>query len=261
MVQNNDNNNNDIHSPVKRISFFRFYEELNDHLPADYQKKIFPYEFKGKPSIRNSIHALGIPHSEVDLIIVDGISVNFNHYLQGGEHVSVYPVFESLDISPLIHLRAKPLRESRFIVDVNLGKLAHKLRLLGFDTLFSNEYEDDEIIDISLNEKRVILTRDRGILKQNIVTHGYWLRSDNPKKQLHEVVRRLQLQNSFKPFSRCTHCNNLLIKTDKEMLNGILPDDTLSYYQHFWKCPGCEKIYWQGSHFNHILKWIDKLKK
>jgi hypothetical protein len=260
MVQVSNNKANNNHSPVRRVAFFRFYEELNDHLPDEFRKKTFPYEFYGRPSVRNSIHAIGIPHSEVDLIIVNGTSVNFSYQLQGGEMVSVYPVFESLDLSPVIHLRSEPLRETRFIVDVNLGKLALKLRLLGFDTLFSNSFKDHEIISISLNEKRIILTRDKGILKQNSVTHGYWLRNDNPKKQLYEVVNRLQLQNSFRPFSRCTHCNSKLIETDKERLNGIIPDDTLSYYNQFWECTGCGRIYWKGSHFRHIFKWIEKLK-
>jgi uncharacterized protein len=250
----------DNHSPIKRVVFFRFYEELNDHLPVECRKKAFPYEFNGKPSVRNSIHALGIPHSEVDLILVNGTPVNFNYHLEGGELVSVYPVFESFDITPVIHLRSRPLRETKFIVDVNMGKLASKLRLLGFDTLFSNNYKDHEIISVSLKDKRIILTRDKGILKQNAVTHGYWLRSDNPKKQLQEVVQRFQLQNSFKPFSKCTHCNSQLVHIEKSSLKGRIPDDTLGYYAQFWECTGCGRIYWQGSHFKHIMQWIEKLK-
>ncbi|MCA1760491.1 MAG: Mut7-C ubiquitin/RNAse domain-containing protein, partial [Bacteroidales bacterium] len=141
------------HSPVIRKASFRFYEELNDHLPEAWRKKTFVYEFKGRPGIKNTIQAIGVPHGEVDLILVNGESVDFDYQLQGGEEISVYPQFESLDISPVIKLRPKPLRESRFVVDVNLGKLALKLRLLGFDTLFRNNFEDDEIIEISLKEK------------------------------------------------------------------------------------------------------------
>lgn len=249
------------HSPVIRKVFFRFYEELNDHLPEIWRKKVFPYEFKGKPSVKNTIQAIGIPHGEVDLIVVNGEPVGFEYQLKGGEEVSVYPVFESLDISPVARLRNIPLRESRFVVDVNLGKLALKLRLLGFDTLFRNDFEDDEIIEISIREKRIILTRDKGILKQNAVTHGYWLRNDDPKKQLEEIVERLQLQNSFQPFSRCTNCNGRLVPVDKGQLTQHLPADTLRYYNEFWKCSGCGKIYWQGSHFEHILRWVDALKE
>ncbi len=248
------------HAPVIRKTFFRFYEELNDHLPKKWKKQKFLYEFKGKPSVMNTIQAIGVPHSEVDLILVNGESVGFDYQMSGGEYISVYPLFESLDISPLVRLRAKPLRQNRFIVDVNLGKLAQKLRLLGFDTLFKNDFEDDEIVKISLNEQRIILTRDRGILKQNVVTHGYWLRNDDPKKQLAEVIERLQLQNDFRPFIRCSNCNGKLHDVGKDQLSGRLLEDTLSFYNEFWECTECRKIYWQGSHFKHILQWINDLK-
>jgi uncharacterized protein len=249
------------HSPVIRKAHFRFYEELNDHLPEAWRKKTFVYEFKGRPAIINTIQSIGVLHGEVDLILVNGESVDFNYQLQGGEEISVYPQFESIDISPVIKLRPKPLRENRFVVDVNLGKLAQKLRLLGFDTLFQNNFEDDEIIEISLKEKRIILTRDKGILKQNAVTHGYFIRNDEPKKQMKEVIERLQLQNSFRPFSRCSNCNGELEEVSKANLTAILPDDTLNYYSEFWKCSGCGKIYWEGSHYGNILNWLDELKK
>ncbi|MEE4284622.1 MAG: Mut7-C RNAse domain-containing protein [Mariniphaga sp.] len=249
------------HSPVIRKVRFRFYEELNDHLPKHWKKKAFDYKFKGKPAIKNTIQAIGVPHGEVDLILVNGESVGFEYQMQGGEEISVYPQFESLDISPVIKLRPKPLRNTRFVVDVNLGKLAQKLRLLGFDTLFRNDFEDDEIIDLSLEEKRIILTRDKGILKQNAVTHGYFIRNDDPKKQLTEVIERFQLQSSFRPFSRCSNCNGELEEVAKSKLKTILPNDTLNYYNEFWNCTGCGKIYWEGSHFGRILNWVDELKK
>jgi uncharacterized protein len=253
--------NSDLnHSPVIRKATFRFYEELNDHLPESRRKRAFIYEFTGKPAIKNTIQAIGVPHGEVDLILVNGKSVDFSYQLQGGENVAVYPVFESLDIFPLVRLRSRPLRETRFVVDVNLGKLAQKLRLLGFNTLFRNNFEDDEIIEISLEEKRIILTRDKGILKQNKVTHGYWLRNDDPKKQLDEIIKRFQLQYSFRPFSRCSGCNDELEAAPKSGLTDVLPDDTLNYYHEFWQCTGCGKIYWEGSHFKHIIRWVDELK-
>jgi uncharacterized protein len=253
-------NTSDNHLPVIRKAFFRFYEELNDHLPGKWKKQRFQFDFRGKPSIRNTIQAIGVPQSEVDMILINGESVGFEYQLQGGEEVSVYPVFESLDVSPLIRLRPKPLRNTRFIADVNLGKLAQKLRLLGFDTLFRNNLEDDEIIDIALRERRIILTRDRGILKQNAVTHGYWLRNDDPKKQLVEVINRLQLQHSFKPFTRCSNCNGELERIAREHLTRKLSSDTLNYYDEFWECSSCRQVYWEGSHFKHILNWLDSLK-
>ncbi|SHJ91929.1 hypothetical protein SAMN05444280_14023 [Tangfeifania diversioriginum] len=249
------------HSPVLRKSVFRFYEELNDHLPEPVRKKEFTFEFTGTPSVKNSIQAIGIPHGEVDLILVNGEPVDFDYQMQGGEKISVYPVFESLDISPVERLRPEPLRDPRFVVDVNLGKLALKLRLLGFDTLFRNDFEDDEIIRISLGEKRIILTRDKGILKQNVVKHGYFLRNDDPKKQLKEVVDRLQLHHKFRPFSRCVSCNGELQKADKKELNQLVSDDTLQYYNEFWQCSDCGQVYWKGSHFGNILRWIEDLKQ
>lgn len=248
------------HSPVIRKALFRFYEELNDHLPEKWKKKHFPFEFRGTPSVRNAIHAIGVPHIEVDLILVDGESVSFSHQLKGGEQVSVYPIFESLDIEPVVRLRPKPLRDSRFIVDVNLGKLAYKLRLLGFDTLFRNDLEDDEIIEIALAENRIILTRDRGILKQNVVTHGYWLRNDNPRRQLAEIIGRLQLYDNMRPFTRCSVCNGNLQPAGKERLIDRLSSDTLQFYDEFWECTNCRKIYWKGSHFAHIIRWVNDLK-
>lgn len=259
-MQNNIPENRMDHSPVLRTSFFRFYEELNEFLPKEKAKQSFPVTFTGKPSVKNTVEMLGVPHTEIDLILVDGTSVDFGYQLKGGEQISVYPVFESLDISPLIRLRAKPLRNTKFIVDVNLGKLARKLRLLGFDTLFRNNFDDDEIIRIAAREKRIILTRDKGILKNNQVTHGYWLRNTAPSLQLEEVVERLQLRSSFKPFSRCTHCNHKLRRVEKDEIAHRLPSDTLQYYAKFWECEGCKNIYWEGSHFDSILNWIEKLK-
>ena len=253
------NPENISHDPLIRTSYFRFYEELNDFLPQNERKRSFSYRFTGTPSVKNTIEAIGVPHAEVDLILINGESVGFDELIKGGERISVYPVFESIDITPVVHLRPKPLRVSRFIVDVNLGKLAQKLRLLGFDALFRNDYEDDEIVKISVREKRIILTRDKGVLKHSDATRGYWLRSDDPKKQLIEVIGRLNLQNSFRPFSRCSNCNGGLIAVNnKEELN--LDQEILNTFHHFWKCVDCGNIYWKGSHYDKICNWVEQLK-
>ncbi len=249
------------HTPIQRTSYFRFYEELNDFLPAKSQKTSFPYHFTGTPSVKNSIEALGIPHVEIDLILVNGESVDFKYIMLGSEYISVYPLFESLDISPIYKLRSKPLRITKFIVDVNLGKLAKKLRLLGFDTRFKNDYSDEEIVADSITEKRIILTRDIGLLKHSAVTHGFWIRSDNPKKQLIEVIERLQLQNSFKPFSRCSNCNGELQSIKKDTAKHLIPIDTFKAFNDFWRCKDCRKIYWKGSHYDRICEWLKKLQE
>ena len=242
-------------------AFFRFFEELNDFLPEERHKTIFPYEFIGNPTIKHIVEAIGVPHSEIDLILVDGESVGFNYRMRGGEHVSVYPVFESFDITPIVHLRAKPIREIKFIADVNVGKLAQKLRLLGFDTLFRKDFTDQEIVERSLHEKRIILTRDKGMLKCSAVTHGYWIRNDDPYEQVKEVVHRFQLENNFRLFTRCSVCNGLLHSVDKSLLHDRLPNRILQFYNVFMECKGCKKIYWQGSHYDHIREWINDLLK
>src|SRR5262249_52305094 len=133
-----------------QVASFRLYAELNDFLPPAQRQIPFVYCFNGMPTIKEAIEAVGVPHTEVDLILVNGVSVAFDYRLRDGDSVAVYPVFESFDIAPLLRLRPQPLRETKFILDVHLGKLAKYLRLLGFDTLYRNDYQDPDIIAIAL---------------------------------------------------------------------------------------------------------------
>ena len=186
----------------QRRATFRFYEELNDFLPPDRRKVAFDYAFNGTPSVKDSIEAIGVPHPEVDLILVDDVSVGFDHLLNGGERVAVYPMFERVDISSLTRLRPNPLREPRFVLDVHLGKLARYLRLLGFDAIYDRDYDDATIATISRTERRLLLTRDKGLLKRNEVTRGYWLRNIQPRLQIAEVVEAFDLHRAVRVFSR-----------------------------------------------------------
>ncbi|GGK56945.1 Mut7-C RNAse domain-containing protein [Amphritea balenae] len=251
--------NNDPHAPVTHTASFRFYEELNDFLPRDKRKLTFDWSFIGWPTVKDCIEAIGVPHCEIDLILVNGASVEFNYPMQGGERVAVYPQFEAFDITPLIRLRPKPLRETKFVVDVNLGTLARKLRLLGFDTLYRNDFGDNELVDISVAERRIILTRDLGVLKHGAVSHGYWVRSDDPRQQVRELVERLQLQKQCQPFIRCSHCNGILQEVDKGAIVSRIPEDTLKYSNKYWQCPDCKRVYWRGSHYSRVQEWINDL--
>jgi uncharacterized protein with PIN domain len=240
----------------KKSATFRFYEELNDFLPSGKRKVYFDHPFEGRPGIKDIIEAIGVPHTEIDLILVNGNSVDFNYQLQAGDRVSVYPVFESLDISAVSRVSSAPLREPRFVLDVHLGKLSRRLRLLGFDTLYSNDFEDEEIIEISRRENRIICTRDRGLLKNKRVTHGYWLRSHLPKHQLQEVIRRFDLSAIIKPFTRCLECNGKIVPVEKESIAGQLPPRTRKHYRDFYQCIDCQKIYWEGSHYQKMVSFI-----
>jgi uncharacterized protein with PIN domain len=235
---------------------FRFYEELNDFLPAGRKKVSFAHSFTGSPSVKDIIEAMGVPHVEVDLILVNGISVDFKYTLQNDDLVSVYPVFEALDIADVTHLRNKPLRETKFILDVHLGKLAKYLRTFGFDTRYQNDYDDNKIIRISLAEHRIILTRDIGMLKVKSVTHGYFIRNQHPKLQLAEVFNYFDLYKAINPLSRCLKCNGQLEKIEKEKIIQHLEPLTRKYFDTFFKCQDCQNIYWEGSHFDRLKDFI-----
>jgi uncharacterized protein with PIN domain len=200
-----------------------------------------------------------VPHSEIDLILVNNESVGFDYQLEHGDRVAVYPVFESLDISPVQHLRARPLRVTRFMVDVNLGKLARYLRMLGFDTAYDNRLGDAEIVEMAVREKRIILTRDRRLLFRKAVTHGFWVRSDDPETQLGEVMRRLDLVGQVKPLQRCLQCNGIIESVDREQVWSSLEPLTRRYYSEFYRCASCHKIYWEGSHVENMSDAIRQM--
>lgn len=241
------------------IVYFRFYEELNDFLPPSRKKLEFPVSCNGSPSVKDITESLGVPHTEVDMILVNGESVDFKYKPADQDHVSVYPVFESFDITGITHLRPKPLRVTRFICDAHLGRLAKYLRLAGFDSLDSQGLDDRMIVDKSVREKRVILTRDRGLLKIRMVTHGYWIRSVDPKEQYREVIERFDLMRSMKPFTLCIKCNEPLVCVKKSEIESRLLPRTREYFNDFKKCPVCGRIFWEGSHYEAMKKYIDKV--
>ena len=244
-----------------RTAHFRFYEELNDFLPVELQKQNVAYSFKGNPGIKDPIEALGIPHTEIELIVVNGQSVGFDYQLQNNDRVAVYPVFESLDITPLVRLRDKPLRTTAFVLDVNLGKLARLLRLCGFNAKYRNDYSDRDVVSIGVDEHRIILTRDRRLLHHKAVTHGYWIRSLRPDDQLKEVLQRFDLSRQVCPFHRCIGCNGTIESVEKADIVDLLEPLTKKYYQDFYRCVDCGKVYWKGSHYDHMVARLGRLFK
>ena len=240
-------------------STFRFYEELNDFLPPDRRKVSFEFAFNGTPSVKDCVEAIGVPHPEVDLILVDDVSVGFDHLLRGGERVAVYPMFERLDITPLNHLRPQPLREPRFVLDVHLGRLARYLRLLGFDTLYARDCDDHVLARISSTERRILLTRDKGLLKRSEVERGHWLRNTQPKLQIAEVVAAFDLGNNVRVFSRCMMCNHTLETVDEDKVRGALPAGLRGRLGRIARCPGCARLYWPGSHYDRLVELVTQL--
>ncbi len=239
---------------------FRFYEELNDFLPPDRRKTAFVHEIHRRASIKDVIESLGVPHPEVELILANGVSVDFDYQVADGDRIAVYPVFEGIDVREQLAIRREPLRSLRFVLDGHLGTLARYLRLCGFDCLYRNDYDDDELAAISADEGRILLTRDRDALKRRIVTHGYWVREHRPRDQLAEVFRRFDLYDATAPFTRCAHCNGLLIDVDKAAIEHRLEPLTRRYYDHFRLCPGCDRLYWRGTHVQGLERLIDSIR-
>ncbi|HLE29671.1 MAG TPA: Mut7-C RNAse domain-containing protein [Anaerolineales bacterium] len=238
---------------------FRFYAELNDFLLAARRMVEFNHAFQGRVSIKDMIESLGVPHTEVDLILVNGLSVDFAYIVQADDRVSVYPVFEALDITPLVRLRPRPLREPKFILDTHLGRLANYLRLLGFDTLYRNNYDDEALARLSAGEKRTLLTKDRGLLKRRIVTHGYCVRSADPQQQIKEVLERFDLLGAIAPFSRCLRCNGRLEPVEKQAIVHRLPARTSVDYDEFYRCTACDQLYWPGSHYVALERFVSEI--
>ncbi len=244
--------------PMARVSL-RLYEELNDFIPAGQRKRAIDTPLRPDQSVKHLIESLGVPHTEVEVILVNGRSVDLSYRPQDGDRISVYPMFESLDVTPLLRLRPKPLRNTRFIADAHLGGLARYLRLFGFDSLFFNDVGDDRLMEISLAERRILLTRDRALLMRREISHGCFIHALEPKAQLAEVLDRLDLFRSAKPFTRCMACNGRLSSIEREQVVSLVPKRVSQLYTEFWRCSDCAKIYWKGSHYRQLAGYVQGL--
>ena len=240
-------------------AIFRFHAELDDFLSRVRRGQAIRVAFERRASVKDMIESLGVPHPEVAVIVADDEAVGFGHIVQDGEHFDVYPPSEIPTACSRAVLQP-PLEEPpRFILDSQLGTLARYLRLSGFDTLYRNDYDDAEIAAISAEEARVLLTRDRGVLKRSIVTYGYFVRSDQPRQQLVEVFARFDLAERVHPFTRCAACNGELQDVAKEDIEHRLEPLTRKYFDVFRRCSNCGKIYWQGSHHSRLRELLDRV--
>jgi uncharacterized protein len=239
----------------------RFYAELNDFLRPGDRGHPLGADVAPGTTVKDLVEALGVPHTEIDVVLVNGVSVDFGHRLADGDRVSVYPTFEAIDVTPLTRLRPEDLRTPRFVLDVHLGRLARLLRLLGFDALWCNDASDSELARISAEEHRVLLTRDRGLLKRREVTRGYFVRETVRRRQLQEVLRRFDLFGAIRPFGRCLECNGLLEPVAKADVEDRLPPRTRRDYDEFQRCRACAHIYWKGSHYDALRVVVDEARR
>jgi uncharacterized protein with PIN domain len=242
---------------MESAAVFRFYNSLNDFLSPANKNCDIKYWFNGNPSIKDAIEAIGIPHTEVNEITINGTFIDFSYPLRANNHADVFPLVNITNRST--HSVIPPLPHPvSFIADVHAGKLARELRLFGFDTAYENNLNDQQVADIAERENRVVLTRDIGLLKHKKIKWGYWLRSQHVQEQLAEVINRYNLTDSIKPFIRCIDCNGQIEPVKKEAILLQLPPKTKEYFNEFYQCKSCEKVYWKGSHYENM---VEKIKK
>jgi uncharacterized protein with PIN domain len=240
-----------------RSASVRFYGSLNDFLPAASRQSTLVSTFDNRQTVKDFIEALGVPHPEIDLLVVDGRSVEFGYRLRNGDRVAAYPRLRSLDVGGTARLRPAAQSEPRFIADVHLGRLAAYLRLAGFDTKYRNDYSDDDLAAISAAEDRVLLTRDVGALKHSRVRRGYFLRETQPPRQLVELLREFDLAERAAPFTRCLRCNGRLEGVQIDRVEHLLPERTRRCYREFSRCTACGRVYWRGSHYVRMSRFIE----
>jgi uncharacterized protein with PIN domain len=217
-----------------------FHRELNDHVSAAEIDRSFAVA----GSLKDLIESCGVPHTEVGRVEVNEAASELAYIVRDGDEIDVHPAV---------------LRGDRFVLDVHLGKLAAYLRMLGFDAVYRSCFSDPELVRVSVDEDRVLLTRDRGLLKHAVLTKGYWLRETDSRAQLAEIVRRFDLKPSMRPFTRCMACNGELVDIPRSEAIAEIPPRVAREFDQFRRCGRCRRVYWPGSHYRRMQERIAAL--
>ena len=236
---------------------FQFHNELNDFLPRQRRQVEFSVSCARKATTKHMIEALGVPHTEVELITVHGEAAGLDRLLSERDRVAVYPRFKVPNGTPHACLRQWPLDGMRFIVDVHLGGLARHLRMAGFDTVYRNDLRDRDIADLAIREGRIVLTRDRDLLMLRDITHGCYVHALKADQQFVEIMNRLELSGRIHPFSLCLECNAPLQAIDKSQVIHLLPPCVQASQDHFTNCKLCGRVFWEGSHWQRMRRLLD----
>ncbi len=208
----------------------------------------------GRRGVKDLIESVGIPHTELGLVLVDDAPVDLDAVVTGGERVAAYPRLTTTPVPDGAHLRPPPPEPLRFALDVHLGRLARRLRTLGLDATYDNDVDDAALARRAVEERRVLLTRDRGLLMRDRIVHGALIRSQDADEQALEVVRRFPV--GLEPFSRCVHCNGRLEAVSKQEVLDRLPPRTRQEHDTFSRCRGCGQVYWPGSHRDELSPFV-----
>jgi uncharacterized protein with PIN domain len=235
----------------------RFYAELNDFLPAARRARAFSHGAAANTPLKDVIEGLGVPHPEIDLVLVNGQSVDLAYVPRDGDRVAVYPVFEAFDIASVTRIRPEPLRQMRFVLDVHLGRLVALLRMAGFDSSYSTHASDASLAATASRDGRILLTRDQALLKRRLVTHGYYVRSSHPPTQFTEVMRRFDAWRLLRPFTRCLRCNSVLGAASPEAIAELAPPRVRARHDEFSFCARCGRLYWKGTHHARMRRLLE----
>jgi uncharacterized protein with PIN domain len=238
----------------------RCYAELNDFLPIRWRRRAFPYAFTVPGSVKDALESLGVPHPEIDLILINGQPAGFDRILADGDRVAAFPGFRRLDISGISPVHVPPPAEPRFALDGHLGRLARYLRLLGFDATHRPQTDDADLVNRATAEERILLTRDLDLLKRRVVRRGYRVRNTDPRRQAAEVVRHFGLGERLAPFTRCLTCGERLRPATLEEVAARIPPAVATWSTAFHRCPGCERVYWPGSHHRRLSSLVEEVR-
>ena len=238
---------------------FRFYARLNAFLAVERRGQAFRCSCAESATTKHMIEALGVPHIEVALVLVNGAPAGLDWPIEAGDRVAVYPKFEQLDIGSLTATEPLPPGPPRFVADAHLGGLARLLRMAGFDTLYDNNFEDAAMAELANRERRALLTRDRALLMHRLVLHGCYVHAIKPQDQLRELYQRFDLASHARPFSLCLSCNVPLHPVDKEAILDRVPPRVQARHERFWRCDQCDRIFWEGTHWQDMRALLDSL--
>ena len=240
---------------------FRFHRELNEFLARPQREQVFACVCPVASTTKHMIEALGVPHTEIALILRNGLPAGFDTLMEDADFIDVYPPGVMPRALEIVHPLRAPLRlESlRFIADAHLGGLAQLLRLAGFDTRYDNHFPDDEIEQLALAEHRVVLTRDRELLKRRSLVHGCYVRTLQPDAQWREVATRLGLAQHVRPFRLCLMCNAPLRRASADEVIDRVPEGVLERHARFVTCDVCRRVFWEGSHWRRMRARIEEL--
>jgi uncharacterized protein with PIN domain/sulfur carrier protein ThiS len=232
----------------------RLHGELNDFVSATRRERPLLVSWSRR-SIKDLLESLGVPHPEIAVILANGAPVDLGYLPAPHDAIDVFPWQDDLPAAPQL-----PPPAPRFVLDTHLGKLAERLRLLGFDTCYRNNYDDSVLAHIAADEGRILLTRDRGLLKRGSVTYGRYVRATESFQQVIEIMRRFDLWDAIAPFRRCIRCNGALQPVVKSAIADQLPPRIRAEYDEFRRCTSCGRIYWAGSHYRRLCQFVERVR-